>query len=90
MPATDAGAPMLMTQDERWQQQYDQVLEFMNTNHRRPSKHREEDRRMLNWMKHNKKLLSKGMLHPHRQEKFTHLLKIADQYRRFNQWTVLE
>ena len=29
-----------MTQDERWQSQYDQMMEFMKTNHRRPSKHR--------------------------------------------------
>ena len=32
-----------MTQEERWQQQYEQMMEFMETNHRRPSKYRLEE-----------------------------------------------
>ena len=32
-----------MTQDERWQAQYDQMMAFMKENHRRPSKHRLEE-----------------------------------------------
>ena len=32
-----------MTQEERWQQQYEQMMSFMETNQRRPSKYRLEE-----------------------------------------------
>ena len=35
-----------MTQDEKWQRQYDLMMAFMNENHRRPSKHRLEEHDM--------------------------------------------
>ena len=75
-----------MTQDERWQQQYERVMEFMKTNYRRPSKHRLEEHDMLNWFKHTKKQAAKGTLTPDRMEKFALLLEVADQYRRLNQY----
>jgi len=75
-----------MTQDERWQRQYERVMEFMKTNHRRPSKHRLEEHDMLNWLKHTKKQAAKGALTPERVEKFALLLEFADQYRRLNQY----
>ena len=43
-----------MTQDERWQAQYDRMMTFMNENYRRPSKHRLEEHDILNWYKHVK------------------------------------
>ena len=47
-----------MTQDELWQKKYNEVVTFINTNKRNPSKHVDEERgRYLNWIKHNKKLL---------------------------------
>lgn len=76
-----------MTQDERWQQQYDQVMEFMNTNQRRPSKHRIEEHLMLNWYKHNKKLATKDAMPAKRVEQFKLLLETAEKYRRLNQYT---
>ena len=75
-----------MTQDERWQSQYDQMVAFMKTNHRRPSKHRIEEHNMLNWFKSNKKQIAKGDYPPDRLEKFNRLLEIADKYRRLNQY----
>ena len=75
-----------MTQDERWQSQYDQMMAFMETNHRRPSKHRVEEHNMLNWFKSNKKLIAKGGYPPDRLEKFNRLMEIADKYRRLNQY----
>lgn len=75
-----------MTQDERWQSQYDQMMAFMETNHRRPSKHRIEEHNMLNWFKSNKKLIAKGDYPPGRLEKFNRLMEIADKYRRLNQY----
>ena len=55
-----------MTQDEKWQAKYNEVVEFINTNHRNPSKHRIEEHNMLNWLKANRKLLNAGALKPER------------------------
>ena len=75
-----------MTQDERWQQQYEQMMAFMNENHRRPSKHRLEEHDMLNWFKATKKRITKGELSEERQKKFNILLEVAEKYRRQNQY----
>ena len=75
-----------MTQDERWQQQYEQMMAFMNENHRRPSKHRLEEHDMLNWYKATKKRIAKGELSEDRLEKFKTLQKVAEKYRRLNQY----
>ena len=75
-----------MTQDERWQQQYEQMMAFMNENHRRPSKHRLEEHDMLNWYKATKKRIAKGELSEDRMEKFKTLQEIAEKYRRLNQY----
>ena len=40
-----------MTQEEKWLIKYNEVMEFINTNHRNPSKHRIEEHNMLNWLK---------------------------------------
>ena len=75
-----------MTQDERWQQQYEQMMAFMNENHRRPSKHRLEEHDMLNWYRATKKRIAKGELSEDRLEKFKTLQEIAEKYRRLNQY----
>ena len=75
-----------MTQDERWQQQYEQMMAFMNENHRRPSKHRLEEHDMLNWYKATKKRIAKGELSEYRLEKFKTLQEVAEKYRRLNQY----
>ena len=75
-----------MTQDERWQQQYEQMMAFMNEKHRRPSKHRLEEHDMLNWYKATKKRIAKGELSEDRLEKFKTLQEVAEKYRRLNQY----
>ena len=75
-----------MTQDERWQQQYEQMMAFMNENHRRPSKHRLEEHDMLNWYKATKKRIAKGELSKDRLEKFNTLQEVAEKSRRLNQY----
>ena len=75
-----------MTQDERWQQQYEQMMAFMNENHRTPSKHRLEEHDMLNWYKATKKRIAKGELSKDRLEKFNTLQEVAEKYRRLNQY----
>lgn len=75
-----------MTQDERWILKYNEVMEFINTNHRNPSKHRIEEHNMLNWLKANRKLLNAGALKPERIEAFKRLLELVEQYKRVNQF----
>jgi len=75
-----------MTQDEKWQLQYKQMMDFMRENHRRPSKYRLEEHDMLNWFKATKKRIAKGTLSTERLEKFNALLEVADEYRRKNQY----
>ena len=75
-----------MTQDERWIKNYDEVITFIKTNKRNPSKHRIEEHDMLNWVKANRKALNAGKMKPERVEKFRKLLELAEQYRRKNQY----
>ena len=75
-----------MTQDERWQKRYDEVIDFIKTNHRNPSKYRIEEHDMLNWVKANRKVLNAGKMKPERVERFKELLALMEQYRRKNQY----
>lgn len=75
-----------MTQDERWQSKYNEVMEFMETNHRNPSRHRIEEHNMLNWVKATRKKMNAGELKPERVEKFKELLEIGEKYKRVNQY----
>lgn len=45
-----------MTQDEKWIARHNEVMEFIQANHRNPSKHRMEEHDMLNWLKQQRKL----------------------------------
>ena len=75
-----------MTQDERWNLRYQEVMAFIETNHRNPSKHRIEEHDMLNWVKATRKKMNAGELKPERVEKFEKLLAMSEQYRRKNQY----
>ena len=75
-----------MTQDEKWFVRYNDVREFIETNHRNPSKHRIEEHNMLNWLKANRKVLNAGNMKPERMEKFRKLLELIEQNRRKNQY----
>lgn len=65
---------------------YNEVVEFINTNHRNPSKHRIEEHNMVNWLKANRKLVNAGALKPERVERFKELLNTIEQYKRKNQY----
>ena len=75
-----------MTQEERWIAKYNEVVEFIQTNHRNPSKHRIEEHDYLNWLKANRKALNAGTLKEERVEKFRKLLELTEQYKRKNQY----
>ena len=75
-----------MTQDERWLAKYNEVMEFMVENHRNPSRHRLEEHDILNWIKHNRKVMNKGEMKGERVEKFKVLLGKIEENRRVNQY----
>lgn len=78
-----------MTQEDRWETQWEHIMEYMKQHKCRPSKHRIEDHKMLNWIKYNKKLQAKGKLPEHRLQQFNQLLEEADKYRKVNQFAYL-
>ena len=75
-----------MTQDEKWIARYNEVMTFIETNKRNPSRHRIEEHDMLNWLKANRKVLNAGKMKEERVEKFRKLLEMTEQYRRKNQY----
>ena len=75
-----------MTQDERWLARYNEVMEFMEVNHRNPSRHRIEEHDMLNWLKANRKKMNAGELKEPRLGMFKELLELSEKYRRKNQY----
>jgi len=75
-----------MTQDERWMAKYNEVVEFIQTNHRNPSRHRIDEHDMLNWLKANRKRMNAGELKEPRLGKFKELLVLTEENKHVNQW----
>ena len=75
-----------MTQEERWLTRYNEVVDFIESNHRNPSRHRIEEHDMLNWVKQQRKLVNAGMLKPERIEQFKELLALIEENKRVNQY----
>lgn len=75
-----------MTQDERWEIRFDEVMSFMEREHRKPSKYYPEEKLMFHFIHHNKKLYNAGGLKADRLEKFEKLLALCEEYRRVNQY----
>ena len=76
----------MMDQETRWLTKYNEVVRFIETNRRNPSKHRIEEHDMLNWLKANRKKMNAGVLKPERVEKFKELLELVEENKRKNQW----
>lgn len=77
---------MHMTQEERWITKYNEVVDFIETYHRNPSRHRIEEHNMLNWLKANRKVMNGGDMKEERLEQFKKLLELIEQYKRKNQY----
>ena len=75
-----------MTQNEHWNKNYEEVVEFMRTNHRNLSKYKEEERTLFTWVKHNRKVMNKGEMKEPRLSKFRELLELSKEYKRKNQY----
>ena len=65
---------------------YNEVIDFIETNHRNPSKHRIEEHDMLNWVKQQRKLMNAGRLKVERVESFRELMAQMEQFKRVNQY----
>lgn len=75
-----------MTQEERWMVKYKEAVDFIQTNHRNPSRHRIEEHDMLNWLKATRKKMNAGELKEPRLSKFKELLALSEQNKHVNQW----
>lgn len=76
-----------MNQGEIWQRKYREVIAFIETNKRNPSRYDPEERgKYCNWIKHNKKLLNAGEMKEDRVALFENLLELWEKYRRKNQY----
>ena len=75
-----------MTQEERWMKRYNEVVSFIETNHRNPSKYVDSERGLRNWVKQQKKLLNAGAVEGQRLKMFNELLGLGEKYKRVNQY----
>ena len=75
-----------MTQEDRRLERYNELREYMERNHRRPSKYNLDERNSWNWLRHNQKLYNNGAMRPERMEKFRELLEMTERYRHINQY----
>ena len=76
----------MMDQDTRWLTRYNEVIGFIESNHRNPSKHRIEEHDMLNWIKQQRKLLNAGKLKDDRIGPFMRLMALIETHKRINQY----
>ena len=65
---------------------YQTVIDFIETNHRNPSKHRIEEHDMLNWVKANRKVMNAGKMKEERLEAFKELLELIEENKHINQY----
>lgn len=75
-----------MKQEEKWLIKYNEVLDFIKTNKRRPSKYNMEERNAWNWLRHTQKQMSAGELKPERAALFEKSLDLCERYKRVNQY----
>lgn len=75
-----------MTQDEKWTAKYEEVVGFIEANHRNPSRHRIEEHNMLNWLKACRKMINAGKMKPERVKMFEALQELMEEHKRVNQW----
>ena len=65
---------------------YKEVVSFIETNHRNPSKYVGSERELVNWTKQQRKLMNAGELKEPRVGMFKELMALSEQYKRINQY----
>lgn len=76
-----------MTQDEKWNARFHEVVTFIETNKRNPSKYDAEERgAYYTWLKANRKVMNAGKMKADRVDAFKKLLALAEEHRHVNQY----
>ena len=65
---------------------YNEVVRFIETNHRNPSKYVGSERELVNWTKQQRKLMNAGELKEPRLGMFKELMELSNRYKHVNQW----
>ena len=65
---------------------YQEVVDFIEANHRNPSKYRLEEHDMLNWLKANRKVFNAGRMKAERVVLFAKLQELMEGCKRKNQY----
>ena len=65
---------------------YNEVVRFIEANHRNPSKYVGSERELVNWTKQQRKLMNAGELKEPRIGMFKELLELSERYKRVNQY----
>jgi len=65
---------------------YNEVVRFIEANHRNPSKYVGSERELVNWTKQQRKLMNAGELKEPRIGMFKELLELSEMYKRVNQY----
>lgn len=77
---------MDMTQDERWQKRYEEVVDFIEANKRNPSKYAPEEKLLVHFLKRGRKLMNAGDLKELRLRMFKELLELIEENKHVNQY----
>lgn len=75
-----------MTQEERWMTRYKEVVGFIETNHRNPSKYALEEKLLVHFQKRGRKLMNADELREPRLGMFKELMELSERYKRKNQY----
>lgn len=75
-----------MKRDESWNKTYNELWQFVTDHHRGPTRHHLEEKRMLNWLKYNRKLLNKDELSPEKKLLIERLKALISSFNRVNQY----
>ena len=68
------------TQEERWMTRYNEVVSFIKTNYRNPSKYAPEEKLMVHFLKRGRKLMNAGELKEPRLGMFKELLELSEKF----------
>ena len=75
-----------MTQNEKWIAKYNEVVTFIETNKRNPSKYVPEEKLLVHFLKRGRKLMNAGELKEPRLGMFKELQELSEKYKHVNQW----
>lgn len=65
---------------------YNEIVAFIEREHRKPSKYYPEEKLKFHFIHHNKKLYNAGVMKEERKVLFEKLLALCEKYKRLNQY----